>query len=500
MIRFHCPNCNAKLGVPEGTAGKRGKCPHCGEFVVVPFESTTGDGAAASTSKSTKSPRAARPDQPPGASSKPSRSARPDKPPQRQSSPPTARPEAAQDEADPGDPLAALASAAATDEPAAAPPEPDDPPARATPSRRNKSRRKTSAREPAQGRGERAGRASDAAQDGASEDSPLATGPATHRAPRVRRGARRQRSHHRSKTQTRRILLVVGIAWLATAILPWYYDLGSGSMTFIFSWDLLLPGFNSVGSPGFFMMIPGAIILGMVSILLALLLPDKGRAIAMLIIGGTALLGRFVASNLLDFFPPEGDELRFINSNAVGFAIFQLTGGLFFLVPTLALIHVRAIAAGSMLTRVFLGICAGLGTVALLVPAGLGIIALLAPPDSGLATVQGMSAIARIYVGAALLLIVIIYFAGYVLTLLDVFMPRKHFAKYAALTCYIALFALILHSMILPVAHAYAGSYLLPVLIMGLLMIGGAYLVLAAGLVGLVEAKTAQANAQQDAD
>jgi hypothetical protein len=36
MITFMCVHCNEELNVPDHTAGKRGKCPHCGKIVHIP--------------------------------------------------------------------------------------------------------------------------------------------------------------------------------------------------------------------------------------------------------------------------------------------------------------------------------------------------------------------------------------------------------------------------------------------------------------------------------
>src|SRR5262245_24539082 len=36
MITFMCVHCNEELKVPDNTAGKRGKCPHCGKVVQIP--------------------------------------------------------------------------------------------------------------------------------------------------------------------------------------------------------------------------------------------------------------------------------------------------------------------------------------------------------------------------------------------------------------------------------------------------------------------------------
>lgn len=35
-IKFDCPKCGKKIGVPESAAGKQGKCPGCGTALVVP--------------------------------------------------------------------------------------------------------------------------------------------------------------------------------------------------------------------------------------------------------------------------------------------------------------------------------------------------------------------------------------------------------------------------------------------------------------------------------
>jgi DNA-directed RNA polymerase subunit RPC12/RpoP len=39
MIKFSCENCAQKISVPEIHAGKKGRCPKCGEIVVVPAKS-----------------------------------------------------------------------------------------------------------------------------------------------------------------------------------------------------------------------------------------------------------------------------------------------------------------------------------------------------------------------------------------------------------------------------------------------------------------------------
>lgn len=36
MIKFHCSNCGKKISTPDNYAGKRGKCPQCGQVVRVP--------------------------------------------------------------------------------------------------------------------------------------------------------------------------------------------------------------------------------------------------------------------------------------------------------------------------------------------------------------------------------------------------------------------------------------------------------------------------------
>ena len=38
MITFMCVHCNEELKVPDNTAGKRGKCPHCGKVVQIPMQ------------------------------------------------------------------------------------------------------------------------------------------------------------------------------------------------------------------------------------------------------------------------------------------------------------------------------------------------------------------------------------------------------------------------------------------------------------------------------
>ena len=36
MIKFHCPKCQKKIGVPDNQSGKRIRCPRCGDAVAVP--------------------------------------------------------------------------------------------------------------------------------------------------------------------------------------------------------------------------------------------------------------------------------------------------------------------------------------------------------------------------------------------------------------------------------------------------------------------------------
>jgi len=36
MIKFSCSNCNKKISIPDNYAGKRGKCPQCGQVVSIP--------------------------------------------------------------------------------------------------------------------------------------------------------------------------------------------------------------------------------------------------------------------------------------------------------------------------------------------------------------------------------------------------------------------------------------------------------------------------------
>jgi phage FluMu protein Com len=43
MITFRCEHCNEELSVPDNTAGKKGKCPHCGKIVQIPTASTVGE-------------------------------------------------------------------------------------------------------------------------------------------------------------------------------------------------------------------------------------------------------------------------------------------------------------------------------------------------------------------------------------------------------------------------------------------------------------------------
>ncbi|MBX3412735.1 MAG: biopolymer transporter ExbD [Pirellulales bacterium] len=38
-IRFHCAHCNKRLKVDDGLAGRRGKCPRCGQSIEVPQDS-----------------------------------------------------------------------------------------------------------------------------------------------------------------------------------------------------------------------------------------------------------------------------------------------------------------------------------------------------------------------------------------------------------------------------------------------------------------------------
>lgn len=40
MIRFSCEHCSHKIGVQDKHAGKRGKCPECGNVIVIPAKST----------------------------------------------------------------------------------------------------------------------------------------------------------------------------------------------------------------------------------------------------------------------------------------------------------------------------------------------------------------------------------------------------------------------------------------------------------------------------
>lgn len=47
-IEFSCPTCFQLVRTPEGTAGKKGKCPHCGAVVQIPW--STPGGPAADTS------------------------------------------------------------------------------------------------------------------------------------------------------------------------------------------------------------------------------------------------------------------------------------------------------------------------------------------------------------------------------------------------------------------------------------------------------------------
>jgi hypothetical protein len=36
MIKFHCPKCQQKIGVPDSQSGKRIKCPGCSQALAVP--------------------------------------------------------------------------------------------------------------------------------------------------------------------------------------------------------------------------------------------------------------------------------------------------------------------------------------------------------------------------------------------------------------------------------------------------------------------------------
>jgi hypothetical protein len=40
MITFTCPNCSQSLTVPDDSAGKKGKCPQCGNILDIPVTST----------------------------------------------------------------------------------------------------------------------------------------------------------------------------------------------------------------------------------------------------------------------------------------------------------------------------------------------------------------------------------------------------------------------------------------------------------------------------
>jgi hypothetical protein len=46
MITFMCIHCNEELSVPDNTAGKKGKCPHCGQIVQIPTASTVPEESA----------------------------------------------------------------------------------------------------------------------------------------------------------------------------------------------------------------------------------------------------------------------------------------------------------------------------------------------------------------------------------------------------------------------------------------------------------------------
>ena len=56
MIKFACSNCSKTIRVDDKYAGKKGKCPKCGQAVVVPERSTIiefhCDGCGANTMKS----------------------------------------------------------------------------------------------------------------------------------------------------------------------------------------------------------------------------------------------------------------------------------------------------------------------------------------------------------------------------------------------------------------------------------------------------------------
>lgn len=50
MIQFHCSGCNTSLKVPDGMAGKGGKCPKCGARIVAPSEDVALDNLTAALS------------------------------------------------------------------------------------------------------------------------------------------------------------------------------------------------------------------------------------------------------------------------------------------------------------------------------------------------------------------------------------------------------------------------------------------------------------------
>lgn len=290
------------------------------------------------------------------------------------------------------------------------------------------------------------------------------------------------RSHHRAKVNTTAMMILVGVAWLAPAIIPWAMQAGpQGEIELIFSWSLLAPGFKTVGSPGFLLLIPGMAVLGLVTLLLGAILKDADQAVSMLILGGVALLIQALALVLLAVFP---EQIPAIISNSYAVhATMHFVGTLVFLAPVLTLINVRAIIPQSGVPRVLLAVASGLGLLSLLVPFILGIMVLIGTSGNAL------SGIVQLYLGLVLIFLTLILFAGFLLSLLDLFLPRNHLIRYAALTLYLAFVALILHVMVFPVITSGNGGSMLMVLHLGIAMFGGLCLMLGGGTVGLVFAR-----------
>jgi hypothetical protein len=295
------------------------------------------------------------------------------------------------------------------------------------------------------------------------------------------------RSHHKPKVNTTGMMILAGLAWLMPLILPWSMTVDEIAGTKVnFSWNLLAPNFERVGAPGFLLLIPGMAVLGLVVLLLGALLRGKGQAIAMLIVGAVALLIQILSLVLLGVFP---DAVPTDLNTAGGvFAIIQFVGAMIFLAPVLTLIHVRAFAFQSNVPRILLGIASGIGIVSLLPAAILGIGFL-----AGVIEIT-MPGIVVLYLGLAMVFLVLLLFAGYLLSILDVFMPKARLTRFAALALYLAFVGLVLHAMILPVLATGNGGSMLLVLHMGLAMFGGMALMLGGGTVGLVYAVKSQPN------